>query len=206
MSLLVFDNVDLEFDVGRLDRHKLDMLFIEPPPEPPTKKVTIWGGVEEDYLMYDDPTYIKLTNEYNRRIFAQERILFESVISYDKSKALTLVDEHLLRLTNNVLVILLTEDDMIRLYAEVLYNSTVTQLGMSNAANMYNVRKYDERVDNVRLPPSDITYSQQFRDMNIAIELGYTWSEFCAMSGQEQSNLVMYQALSAILNYLDKKD
>lgn len=201
----MFDDVDLQFDIGKVDRRRLDILFIEPPPEPPTKKVLIWGGVEEDYFLYDDPTYVKQVLQYDQRVFVQERQLFETCISYDRSKALTLVDEELYQLTDDLLVTLLSQQQLNKLYSEVLYNSTVTEKGLVNAANMYNVRKYDERIDRIKLPDTDVAYSKQYRDMSIALEAGYTWPEFCALSGQEQSNLVMHTALKATLNYLEQR-
>ncbi len=203
VSSLVFDDIPLVFDIGRVARHKLDHLFIKPKPLPPTRKVTIWGGVEEDEFVYDDPTYVDAIGKYRRSIYAEEQQLFNSAIMFDYAKALTVVDLELLALTDNMLVSLLSKDDINILYDEVMYNSTVTDRGLGNAFNMFNVRRYGEPIKQIKLPNNPVEYSIQFRDMSVAKELGYTWKEFSELSGQEQSDLVMYSTLSSLLTYLE---
>lgn len=202
MKSLTFNNI--VFDVSRVSRTELDSIFTEPLPIPPTKKVMIWGGVLEDSYLFDDPTYIEAMSNYNRIVYNKERELFYSAISYDKDVALSKVDRELYELTGDMLVSLLSDEQILELFELVMYQSTVTMKGLEKASNMFNVRKYDTPVYGIKFPDSEVSYSAQFRDRLVAKDLGYTWTEFCLLDGQEQSNLVMVYVTNSILHYLEE--
>lgn len=196
---------NITFNITRISRSKLDRIFINKRPTPPTTTVVVFGDYEEESYLYTDPSYLEELRAYNSRVYSTEKSLFLNAISYDEDELLKIVDDELYALTGNLLLSALTDKQVYKLFDEVVYISTVTRRGINEAYNILNVTKYEDDITKIVLPVTNIKYSQVYRDMLVAKEANISWKDFCELSGFEQSMLVAFHNLQNILKYLEEK-
>jgi hypothetical protein len=203
----------IELLINRVHRAAIDkFLAAHPEPEPPSVKVEIWGGVEEDVPDYKDEAYQRRVSTH-RLLLGNDQIsliapaikVVGEVKPIDRALLILLdietVDEHV-TLRYGVLADL---SDLEHVVEWVLYNSTVTALGVKEAQDAMNVLWMDREVTAYRPPSVPARFSALFRDRKAAQFCGYSWSSFCELTGPEQSECVAFHLLSQTLEYLQSK-
>lgn len=203
----------IELLINRVHRAAIDkFLAAHPEPEPPSRKVEIWGGIEEDIPDYDDPTYQRHLSTH-RLLLGNDQIslIAPAIKVVGEAKPIdtallnlleiSVVDEFVL-LRYSVLSDL---HDLERVVESVLYNSTVTTVGVKEAQDAMNVLWMDREVTAYRQPSVPARFSAMFRDRKAAQFCGYSWSSFCELTGPEQSECVAFHLLSQTLEYLQSK-
>lgn len=203
----------IELLINRVHRAAIDkFLAAHPEPEPPSRKVEIWGGVTEDVPEYNDPAYQQKVSTH-RLLLGNDQIdliapaikVVSDVKPIDR-ELLTLLDikvvDEYVTLRYGVLADL---KDLERVVESVLYNSTVTPTGIREAQDAMNVLWMDMEVTAYRQPSVPARFSAMFRDRKAAQFCGYSWSSFCELTGPEQSECVAFHLLSQTLEYLQSK-
>lgn len=199
-------------EVGRVDRRRLDRFVAEnPAPEPPVRQVTAFGGVVEEVPVLDDPSYqLELYRYYVKAGHAEREILAEAITVDREDDAMRdLGDLHEIGLAPDITraamleyVVLVNDDDMARVIDEIIYQSTVTERGIQEAAEAYGAMWGTHPVLAYKPKPSRGSYRPLFEHRRAAIASGYKWDEFCALSGAEQSEVVAYYRIDTYLTAL----
>ena len=192
------------FSVSKVHRSVFDSLLQADRPQPPTQMVDVWGGLEEAY-MYDDPSYINKLRVYNSEFYTKRHNLFLEAIDFDHDKIHSIMDKELYTLTNDVLLASLSSTQIYELFNTVEYLSTVTDKGIRRAFNMFDATWHGTKVHTIKLKKADINYTNLYRDMSVAHHMGYTWNDFCSMTGQEQSNVIALNQIRATLEHLERQ-
>jgi len=197
-------------DVGRVDQHAIDKVAISVPlPQPPVRKVAAWGDIEEELPVLDDPQYMaqmmiyraRLAKTYSAIIAPAIRPLSEfsvRVVDDLENLGLKIPDSRIERLLFS-----LPDRDVDAITALVLYQSTVTERGIAEAQAVYNVTWMERPISAWRVPSSPATYSAVFEARKAALAYHYNWTDFCTLSGQEQSAVVCHWRLSNKLEWLE---
>lgn len=193
------------FKVSKVHRNIIDSIHDELKPTPPTELVEIWGGVEEEVYVYDNLTYLNELSAYNSSMYTKRRSVFLGAIDFNQDDISAIIDLELYALTNDVLLACLTTEEINKLFDTVLYLSTVSEEGLHKAFSMYAAEWRGTQVHTVKLPSTDIVYSQMYRDMSVAMSLGYKWKDFCLLSGQEQSNIIAFNQIQSTLEHLERR-
>lgn len=202
-----------ELLINRVHRAAIDkFVAAHPEPVPPSIKVEIWGGVEEEIPNFDDPRYLLAMQEHLLRLGRDQLGLILPAIQV--VKAPTHVDRELLELlgvrelddASNLRFNILADDkDLEEVVRLVLYLSTVTEQGIVEAQQAMNVKWLDRDVTAWRVPSLPIEYNPLYRDRKAAQFCGYSWSSFCELTGPEQSENVAFYTLSQTVDFLTSK-
>lgn len=197
--------------LGRIDRRLIDRLKTErEPPQPPTRMVEVWGGIKEEIPVFDDPDYQSKRMQYHLWLAKQRAgVIAEAVTVLDEDEVdwteLTeLADLGLVIPSPSVgfLTYLLSEQDRANVVELVLYQSTVTERGITEAEAAFNVTWQELPVKAWRIPGTPGRVGSLFGDRQAALFGGYNWSAFCELAGLEQSAIVAFYKISRRLEWL----
>lgn len=194
----------LRLDIGRIDRTILDPFFIaNPPPEPPTAKVEVFAGFTEDIPVTDNPEYLAALFSYRVQMgYELVDIIADAVNLPDDGEANALQIAGLAETKADLLRFRLSEIDLENIVELVLYQSTVTERGIQEAAERLNVTWAGKPVLALRPPSSAGRVGMLYEHRQAARFGGYRWSEFCALPGPEQSEEFAFYRINARLTWL----
>jgi len=204
----------VRLEIGRIPRRLIDEFARDHPrPDPPLKQVEaeVFGqarnpGIREEAPDPTDPEYLLEMQRYYLEVgYAQIDLIIDGVTildevgTPDELEFLGFGDDkgELLRS-----LILDNQEDLGAVVAGVLYESTVTQQGIDEAARQFGVSWYANPVDPNKGPKTPAMYLAPFGDRKAARDAGYKWSEFIELSGPEQSAIVAFHRLDNRLAWL----
>ncbi len=207
--------------VGCISRREIDAFAGKRPiPRPPVKTasglgIPVFGGAEAESAellpIWDDPEYLAELQNYYQKIGTEEFDLIARVIVLlddVPEETLAEVNEFGIDMSDPAdllrFVILDNDYDLAKLTALVFYNSTVTPQGMTEAVKAFGVTFNDEPVA-LTVRNGQAKASPLFGHRQAARENNYTWEEFCALSGPEQSAVVAFHRLGERLQWLMSK-
>lgn len=199
----------------RVSRRELDAVFARlPQPTPPINTRTVWGGMEEEYLDYDNAEYKDL---YTVWLMTLSDVQFEVMaqgitLSMDPSADPT-YNELKLALgwhgdekLNYLRYVALNTTDFLYITENILYLSTVTQKGIDAATALYAVEWNNQPISSWAVRTSLGKYSAIFEQREAARFGLETWTHFCELSGPEQSAIVAHYRLFNRLEWLEIKN
>lgn len=210
-SFITVDGAELL--ISRIHRTAIDRLVaVRPAPEPPTRKVEVFGGLEEDVPIWNDPIYQSKLQNYRLALGQDELQLIFPAIEVVKegpgpeADLLALFEKtELTAFERMQLVTLANLSDLEQVVELVFYLSTVTPRGLQEANDAFGVEWYKKPITGYKIPGSPAQYNQMFRDRKAAQFCGYNWHSFCEMTGPEQSQAVAFYILSETLEYFSSK-
>lgn len=194
-----------------VDRRRLDRIRLKrDEPIPPTRTVMVWGDVEEEIPVYDDPVYQSQQVEYHLWMAREEAAVFVDAITIlnedtiDWSELTELGGLGLVIPNEKIgfLLYLVNDHDKANIIEHVLYNSTVTLRGIREAEQAYDITWYGQSVYAWRIPGTPGQVGDLFEARQAARFSGLTWDEFCDLSGPEQSAVWAFHRLSRRLEWL----
>jgi hypothetical protein len=196
--------------IGRIDRQHIDNLLARRPmPEPPTRTVQVWGGIEEEEPLWNDPAYqVELTTFWLQLGREQLELVTPAVtiLSGAESVDLRELEEAGIsrsdpagRLRAGVLGDPLDLQAVVEL---VFYLSTVTQRGIDEATAAFRVLWLDKPVLAWKVPGAPAEYAPVYRDRQAARSGGYSWERFGRLTGPEQSAEVAFFLIERRLGWL----
>ncbi len=190
--------------VKRLPKELVDSLLSQPPPQPPTKKVTVWGGVEEAVPDFDNPAYQQELQFYALNLREKQWELIHAAVEVDREPtADELAELEAVGLTDWLRYIVLTDpQDVARVIDEILYLSTVTERGIEEAERRFAVTWNGQPVSKYKIPGTPGAYGSEFEQRKAARFCGLTWQQFCELPGPEQSAIVAYMRCEMRLEWL----
>ncbi len=184
-------------EVGRVDRRVIDRYVGEhPPPEPPTRRVEAWGGEVEDLPDYNDATYRARLALYNMRFWNELLAKITDVVRVETvtTECMARIAElRAARMPNAddparaILYYLIDDDEATSLIELVWYLSTVTVRGIKEAIARFAPHLRGKPVNVFGGPRALYSAMPEFWDRLAAQWAGYTWEQFCELSGPEQS-------------------
>ena len=193
----------------RISREILDDYSqTRPLPQPPTRKVTVWGGVEEEIECPDDPDYqIELSAYLLEVAYDQTTMLLPAIeILTDwqtDADFLEMVECDAAEFCErDWLMHRLTASEWREVVGEIFYLSTVTERGIDEASLVFNVSWNGKPVEAWRVRKLPAKHSALFEARNAAQWGGYKWGEFCALPGKEQSAIVAHKRINDRLDAL----
>lgn len=217
MNTIYTTKAGVQLEIGRIPRFLIDQLLVNyPEPEAPTRTEEIWGGFTEEVPDRDDPDYrfrlqiwyATIINEQTAVILPAVRVM-GGVETVDLSELEQLQQAGILSdvQTADLLQyeVLKNNEDATAVTELVFYHSTVTQRGIDEATQAYRVTWFDQPVLAWKAPELPAQYTNLYRDRQSAQMAGYTWEQFCTMSGPEQSAIVAYHLISGRLEWLISK-
>jgi hypothetical protein len=163
-------------------------------------EVQVFGGVIDKIEDKEDPTYRAQLASYNLRMAHAEfdliaqamEVLFPEDWRQDRRTR-----EHIglgipiPTQTEYLRYIALSEQDDLRgVMDQVLYLSTVTQRGIKEAEKAYAIQWMGISLQQHPNPQGDLQISALYQARLAATDLGYTWEQFCQLTGPEQSAAV----------------
>ena len=203
-------------DIGRIPRQMIDQFIADRPmPEPPTKTVEVWGDIPEEIPDYDDPGYQKKLNRYWLELGKQHVALIADAVTLpenvDFGELAELYEIGLVTdKTGSVadfLRYVVCDDDAQEIASLVLYNSTVTDRGLWEASERYNVTWGGKRLTAfITLGKSAGMYGPEFEARRASQFSGKGWEAFCELPGMEQSAIVAFYRLNNSLAWLQAKE
>jgi hypothetical protein len=208
--------------VGRVDRRDIDRFYGDnPPPDPPTKTaadlgIEVFGGFEEDELVpiWDDPEYKEQMHLHNLTFWnarldlvapALEVVAGMAKPNVEELKDLTELGFELDHANVLRLVVFKEEADAVIAISAVLYNSTVTLMGIREAAKRYAVTWQGKPVITDVPETSPLSSAREFGDRRAAAYCHIPWPEFCELTGPEQSAVVAFHRMDVRINNLTYK-
>ncbi len=207
--------------IGRIDRREIDRFTAERPvPEPPMRtaaelNIAVFGGIEDEELLpiWDDPKFVASVMEHRVRMFEEELNLVASAITLldelDPVAVQPLEEAGLLEPGNVAdtlrYIVLEHKAEQAAVVEAVLYNSTVTPRGLSEAEAKLNVRWDDVRLKISGGGEKRAQASDVFNSRKAARNAELTWNEFCDLTGPEQSEEVAFFILDTKLAQLMMK-
>lgn len=197
--------------LGSVDRRRLDRIRLKRgEPEPPTRTVEVWGGIEEEIPVHDDVGYQSKRVGYHLWLAGEEASIMVD--------AITILNEDAIRWTElgelaelglvipsekiGFLLYLVSEHDRSNIIEQILYNSTVTIRGITEAERTYAITWYDQSVYAWRIPGTPGRVGDLFEARQAAQFSHLSWGEFCDLSGPEQSAVWAFHRLSRRLEWL----
>lgn len=189
--------------IGRIPRARIDAFgATNPPPEPPTKTVEVWGGLPEKVPDTNDPEYQEAVSKYyiDTRL-DQLDLIADAVDIVSDSGALDEIESlGLARDEASSLAFLVRDPAELQDIVEgVFYNSTVTPRGIIEAAQRFGVRWEGKPVNPLAIPKGSAMSNGVYGDQMAARWRGYTWDDFCNLSGPRQSEIVALRRLDTML-------
>jgi hypothetical protein len=201
----------MRLEVGRIPRQKIDN-FIggRPLPEPPTRTTEVFGGDTEEVPILDDPGYRRALLDYYITFGHDQVDLIADAVQIIGDVPLAELEElrelglaegdgHADLLRH---VVLGSDDDLAAVVELVMYQSTVTERGIAEAAQAFNVTWMEKPVLQWGIPGSYGRHGAPFEARKAAQFSRYNWHDFCALSGPEQSAIVAFYRLSTRLEWL----
>jgi len=198
--------------LGRVDRRLIDRLKLgREEPRPPVRTAMAWGDVEEEIPILDDPGYqaemmryhLWLAKEQAEAISGAVTPLDEGRIDWTELFELENLGLEIVSAHVGLLCYLLSDRDRANVTGQVLYQSTVTARGIAEAERAYNVRWLHKPVVAWRVPSIPAELSLEFEARRVAMLYGYSWPEFCELTGPEQSAVVCHHRISNKLSWLE---
>jgi len=198
------------FQIGRIDRRHIDRISANvKEPVPPVRVVSVWGDVEEEIPILDDPVYLARMMVYRCELSRRYSAIIAPAIETDAVPNRAEIDD-LIAFGITVpdgameqLLYTLPDADVDAIAEIVLYQSTVTVRGISEAESAYTVTWMDQPVSAWHVPSSPATYSAEFEARRAAAAQGYNWATFCELDGAEQSSVVCHWRIINKLNWLE---
>jgi len=196
----------VRLEIGRIPRQRIDeFLAVHPMPEPPTRKVEAFGGIEEDVPVLDDPQFQRAMMEYYVGMGHDQVDLIVGAVEIVDDAGALLAEADELREVGLVedeadllrYVVLGDDADLAAVVDEVFYLSTVTERGIDEAKRMFNVTWAGQPVETWHVTGTPGRYGQAFEDRKAAQFSGYNWTEFCELAGPQQSAAVAFYRLDA---------
>ena len=196
--------------IGRIDRNVIDALALAfPMPVPPTKTVKVWGGTQE-IDDEDDPRYVNDLVIRNLGIAQQQLEIMTPAIEIlddwaNDERYQELIDAGIVKkddVVDYLKFVALTDQDTDYIINEILYNSTVTERGIKEASTLYGVTWHGVDIEAFRIQTTAGKFSRLFEDRNAAAGAFTSWSDFCKLSGYEQSAIVAHYRLRTRLECL----
>lgn len=205
MRYVTRDGVEIE--VGRVDRRRLDRISL-PEPAPPTHSVETWGGIVEQVPDYNNASYIRSFHKWRTNTLRENLKVIIDALEFaipdsflEEQKALNAIGigdgtkaDYLRHGIN--------ERDQVNIIALVHYQSTVTVRGVVEAEKSLNYTWRGKPLSSWSIGYSYGKRGQLGVDIHTALRSGLRWSEFCELSGQEQSQLVAFWNLEDSLQWL----
>jgi len=191
--------------VGRVPRQLLDNINL-PEPAPPTRAVETWGGIAERVPVFDDPDYRRQLSDWRLGLFAQHWNIISAAIEVDAANT---AEATALQAAGfgqgravDALHYTLAGQDQVAIIAKVFYQSTVTERAIleAEARFAYTWRGKPLSAWSMRYAPGE--RGQLAVHWRAAFRSRMTWTQFCVLSGQEQSANVAFWSLEDRMNYL----
>lgn len=201
----------LRLEVGRIPRQDIDrFIAARPLPEPPTQTVKVFGDAEEDVPVLDDPGYQRELMHYYVQFGHDQVDLIAGAVQIADEEPLAELEElrelglaegdgHADLLRH---IVLGNDNDLGAVVGLVMYQSTVTERGITEAARAFNVTFAGQDVMSWGVPGSQGRYGALFEARKAARFSGYSWGEFAGLAGPEQSAAVAFYRLNARLEWL----
>lgn len=216
----VTTSTGIELNIKGISRKVIDaFLLYRPPPLPPEKEIEIYGGFKEKISDYDDPTYKREYEQYVTALARDQFSIIAIAVTFDfdprKNAAfIELVQVGVIELSSTRqarldflrFVAMGQTEDSALIMNEMLYLSTVTQKGIDEAADLFNVTWYGKRVELFGVPKANARFGQQFEDREAARFAGIPWEDFAVLPGPEQSAIVAHYRLSNRLDWLQAQE
>jgi hypothetical protein len=170
----------------------------------------VFGDVEEDVPVLDDPAYQRELMRYYIRFGRDQVDLITPAVQIEGDEPLAELEElralglaegggHADLLRH---VVLGSDEDLGEVVGLVMYQSTVTERGITEAAQSFQVTWAGQDVMSWGVPGSQGQYGALFEARKAARFAGYSWTEFEALDGPEQSAAVAFYRLNARLEWL----
>jgi hypothetical protein len=195
-----------------VDRRLIDRLRLNrEEPKPPVRIVEAWGDIEEEIPILDDPDYQAEMMTYHLWLAKEQATVIAGAVEpLDEGK----IDwTELFELGNlgleipdpkvGLLCYLLSDHDRANVVALVLYHSTVTARGVAEAERAFGVKWLHKPVVAWRVPSVPAELSLEFEARRVARLYGYSWPQFCELTGPEQSAVVCHHRISNKLAWLE---
>lgn len=199
-----------ELQLGSVDRRRLDRISLKrEPPKPPVRIVEAWGDIEEEIPIFDDPAYQAQMTRYHlwlakeQSTVLSQAIVIRGEVGWSELDELAQIGIEAANRRAGLLCYLLSDDDQANVTAQILYQSTVTERGIHEAATAYAVEWLGKAVVAWRVPTIPARLSREFEARRVATAHHYTWPEFCTLTGPEQSATVCHYRLSNKLAWLE---
>lgn len=200
--------------IGRLPRRALDdFAAAHPPPIPPTVERDAFGG-KEQVEDTKDPGYQRELFAYHLKLgYDQMEMLLPAIEvegswSYD-NKFIELYEAGAIDVSSPVrakvsylVFVALSDDDMQTLVEEIFYQSTTTERGIEEAERLFNVTWFGQDIYAWRVKSTPGQFSHFFEDREAANFAHYTWTDFCELTGPQQSAIVAHYRLRQRLEHL----
>jgi hypothetical protein len=182
-----------------VDRRLIDRLRLgREEPKPPVRVVEAWGDIEEEIPVLDDPGYQAEMMTYHLWLAKEQAAVIAGAI-----EPLGEIDWTELFELGGLLCYLLSDQDRANVVALVLYHSTVTARGVTEAERAYGVKWMNKPVTAWRVPSAPAELSLEFEARRVARLYGYSWPQFCELTGPEQSAVVCHYRISNKLSWLE---
>lgn len=202
---------------GAVHRSLLDAYALhDPVPQPPQIEVKILGGVTELEDDFDDPEFQSAMFKYQLRLAVQEFDLLAQAVEIIEPDPISTHPQYqdMMELGLDVstktgflrYIALAEQHDMVMVMGEVQYLSTVTMRGILEAQRMFNVSKRGVPLEQHRNPTGTVQVSAVYHARAAAIHGHYNWTEFCNLSGPEQSAIVAQYDIENKLQWLDSQE
>lgn len=203
----------VNIQIGRIDRRKLDSLIINyPPPKPPLKQVEAWGGIIEEIEDENDAEYVRESLAYRLSLGQNQFDIFAKAIKINddlqwiNDKRLSeLIETGIAKRSSKdylKYVLLESKKDLQVVIDGILYLSTVTDRGIREAKQLFDVTWYKQNIEAFRIKTTPGRYSRLFEDREASRFAQYSWNDFCSLWGYEQSAIVAHYRLKMRLDYL----
>jgi len=183
-------------------------------PEPPTKMVQVFGGSVEHVPDTDNPAYQSdLALYYLNMADSELDVLAGGITVLEPARwendprieEIQSLGIPVKTITDYLRYIALTNEDMQAVAEKILYMSTVTRQGIEDAEARLKIEWGNAPLDRYRDPPSQLKASLLFTSREAAREYGYTWQQFCELTGPEQSAVVAQYQCSSKIQWLQSE-
>jgi len=196
----------LRIEVGRVARERLDAL-VTPPPAPPLRTVTIWGGLTEQLPDTNAP-------EYQRQLYAHKLRQWRATVSAiapalefalptpTDLAALQVLGLPAANPHTAYLLYHVAATDLHALIGAVYYQSTVTVQGITEAATRFGYTWRGKPLLDWAVGYAHGQRGALANDYRAAWRSRLTWAQFCALPGPAQSEIVAFWLLEDRLAWL----
>ena len=216
----VVTSAGFELTVIGISRKALDaFLLYRKRPVPPLKTVKAYKGFEEHIPDYDDAGYQEEYNAYVTAIAMDRFSLVIAAVTFDfnpfeREEFKTLVDAGIVSITTEdqarsdfvQFVALSAMTDIVLVMNEILYLSTVTERGIQEAGDAFDVTWLGKRIESWGVPGSKVKFTNHYEDRETACVYGLSWNEFCNLTGPEQSAFVAHNRIKNRIAWLMQRD
>lgn len=190
-------------ELSRLPRLVIDDFSNDnQPPEPPKRKVQVFGGVEEEIDDLKDDRYLKAMQAYYLMMGDKMiDVIAPAVEIIDPVESRTIQELEELGINAHTVAAQLRflylddDDDFGRVTGLVWYLSTVTPRGLVEASNRFNVRWQGKQLSPFSGGFAGLKASAEFNQRRAALRQGYDWHRFCELTGPEQCRIVVMDGL-----------